>query len=82
METYRQKEGCGDKTIAVPRDTLCLKKRKAKGKWLKDTLNKIGDQRPRIISTLCPVDSGDSGLGRSTFWCILRVGKGGGDKAR
>ena len=51
VETYRYKEGCRDKDIEAPRDTLCLKKSEAKGRWLKDTLNKTGDQRPRITST-------------------------------
>lgn len=35
-------EGCRDKNIEVPNDTLALRKSTAKGRWLQDTLNKQG----------------------------------------
>lgn len=73
VETCRHKDGCKDKGLEAPRDTLAMKKNKSTERWLKDTVNKAGDQRAKITPTLCPIDPGDSGLGRrpcSTFWCV------------
>lgn len=62
MQTH--KEGCRDKDIKALRNPLAIRKSKAKGRWLKDTLSKTGDQKSRMTPTLCLVDPGDSGLGR------------------
>lgn len=62
--TFRHKEDFGNQDIKPPpRDSLAIRKSKSKGRGLKDTLNKTGDQRSRITPTLCLVDSGESGLG-------------------
>lgn len=70
LEIYRHKKGCRDKNIEGSQGQPVFKEEQEKGKWLKDTLTKTEDQRPRIRSTLCPVDPEDSGMGRSTFWCV------------
>lgn len=45
---HGHRERCREKDLEAPRDTLAMKKSKAKGRWLKDTLNKTGNQRSRI----------------------------------
>lgn len=70
LEIYRHKEGCRDKNREGSKRQPMFKEEQAKGRWLKDTLTKTEDQRPRIRSTLCSVDLEDSGMGRSTFWCV------------
>lgn len=46
---HGHKKKCRNKDIEAQRDTLAMRKSKAKGRWLKDTSNKTGDQRSRII---------------------------------
>ena len=60
---HGRKERYRDKDIKAPRDTLAMRKSKAKGRWLRASEQ---SRQPEIQShpQLCPIDLGDSGLGR------------------